>query len=80
MNLCVIPRAPLGEVIATAELLAMRQKLRMETQLLFLQYLYFYNIQNLLEKGEVGQNPSFAGSLDPVPLSDPFWSLILSLV
>lgn len=79
MNLYVIPRAPLGEVIATAELLAMRQKPRVETQLLFLQYLYFYNIQNL-EKGEVGQNPSFAGSLDPVPLSDPCWSLILSLV
>lgn len=79
MNLCVIPRAPLGEVIATAELLPMRQKPRVETQLLFLQYLYFYKIRNL-EKGEVGQNPSFAGSLDPVLLSDPCWSLILSLV
>lgn len=79
MNLCVIPRASLGEVIATAELLAMRQKPRVETQLLFLQYLYFYKIQNLV-KGRWGQNPSFVGSLDPAPLSDPRWSLFLSQV
>lgn len=50
-----------------------------EGTLLLLQHLYFYKDQSL-ENRELRQNPSFLGSLDPVPISDPCWLLFLTLV